>query len=86
MELEEQRRRHGVVELRISVDGVHHELVEKLDALKAVKDSEDNEAIKKAADELTEVATSTPEEFRKMVENEIQRWTRVIKDAGIRQE
>lgn len=33
-----------------------------------------------------EPAPNTPEEFRTMVANEIQRWTRVIKDAGIRQE
>ena len=33
-----------------------------------------------------EPAPNTPEQFRKMVADEIQRWTRVIKDAGIRQE
>ena len=33
-----------------------------------------------------EPAPTTPEEFSKMVANEIQRWTRVINDAGIRQE
>ena len=33
-----------------------------------------------------EPAPNTPEQFRKMVAEEIQRWTRVIKDAGIRQE
>ena len=33
-----------------------------------------------------EPAPNTPEQFRKMIENELQRWARVIKDAGIRQE
>jgi tripartite-type tricarboxylate transporter receptor subunit TctC len=33
-----------------------------------------------------EPAPNTPEQFRKMVAEEIQRWTRVIKDAGIKQE
>jgi tripartite-type tricarboxylate transporter receptor subunit TctC len=29
---------------------------------------------------------NTPEQFRKKIEEELQRWARVIKDAGIRQE
>jgi tripartite-type tricarboxylate transporter receptor subunit TctC len=33
-----------------------------------------------------EPAPNTPEEFRKMIANELQRWAQVIKDAGIRQE
>jgi tripartite-type tricarboxylate transporter receptor subunit TctC len=33
-----------------------------------------------------EPAPNTPEEFRKMVADELQRWARVIKDAGIHQE
>ena len=33
-----------------------------------------------------EPAPNTPEEFRKMIAEELQRWARVIKDAGIRQE
>jgi tripartite-type tricarboxylate transporter receptor subunit TctC len=33
-----------------------------------------------------EPAPNTPDQFRKMIENELQRWARVIKDAGIRQE
>jgi tripartite-type tricarboxylate transporter receptor subunit TctC len=33
-----------------------------------------------------EPAPSTPEEFRKMIAAELQRWARVMKDAGIRQE
>jgi tripartite-type tricarboxylate transporter receptor subunit TctC len=33
-----------------------------------------------------EPAPNTPEEFRKLIENELQRWTQVIKEAGIRQE
>ena len=33
-----------------------------------------------------EPAPNTPEQFRKMIANELQRWARVIKDAGIRQE
>ena len=38
------------------------------------------------AQSALEPAPNTPEEFRGMVANEIQRWTRVIRDAGIRQE
>jgi tripartite-type tricarboxylate transporter receptor subunit TctC len=38
------------------------------------------------AQSALEPAPNTPEAFRKMVANEVQRWTRVIKDAGIRQE
>jgi len=33
-----------------------------------------------------EPAPNTPEQFRKLIANELQRWARVIKDAGIRQE
>jgi tripartite-type tricarboxylate transporter receptor subunit TctC len=33
-----------------------------------------------------EPAPNTPEQFRKMISAELQRWARVIKDAGIRQE
>jgi len=33
-----------------------------------------------------EPAPNTPEQFRKMIAHELQRWARVIKDAGIRQE
>ena len=33
-----------------------------------------------------EPAPNTPEQFRKMIADELQRWSRVIKDAGIRQE
>jgi tripartite-type tricarboxylate transporter receptor subunit TctC len=33
-----------------------------------------------------EPAPNTPEQFRKMIANELERWARVIKDAGIRQE
>jgi tripartite-type tricarboxylate transporter receptor subunit TctC len=33
-----------------------------------------------------EPAPNTPEEFRKMIANELQRWAQVIKEAGIRQE
>ncbi len=33
-----------------------------------------------------EPAPNTPEQFRKMIADELQRWARVIKDAGIRQE
>ncbi len=33
-----------------------------------------------------EPAGNTPEQFRKKIEEELQRWSRVIKDAGIRQE
>lgn len=38
------------------------------------------------AQSALEPAPNTPEAFRKMVTNELQRWSRVIKDAGIRQE
>jgi len=33
-----------------------------------------------------EAAPNSPEEFRKKIADELQRWSRVIKDAGIRQE
>ena len=33
-----------------------------------------------------EPAPNTPEQFRKMIAGELQRWARVIRDAGIRQE
>ncbi len=33
-----------------------------------------------------EPAPNTPEEFRRMIANELQRWAQVIRDAGIRQE
>jgi tripartite-type tricarboxylate transporter receptor subunit TctC len=33
-----------------------------------------------------EPAPTTPEQFRKMIAAELQRWERVIKDAGIKQE
>jgi tripartite-type tricarboxylate transporter receptor subunit TctC len=33
-----------------------------------------------------EPSPNTPEQFRKMVADELQRWARVVKDAGIRQE
>ena len=33
-----------------------------------------------------EPAPNTPEEFRRMIETELQRWSQVIRDAGIRQE
>jgi tripartite-type tricarboxylate transporter receptor subunit TctC len=33
-----------------------------------------------------EPAANTPEEFRKMIANELERWAQVIKEAGIRQE
>ena len=33
-----------------------------------------------------EPAPNTPEQFRKMIANELQRWARVMKEAGLRQE
>ena len=33
-----------------------------------------------------EPAPNTPEEFRKMIAAELQRWGQVMKEAGIRQE
>jgi tripartite-type tricarboxylate transporter receptor subunit TctC len=33
-----------------------------------------------------EPAPNTPEEFSRMIAAELQRWTQVIRDAGIRQE
>jgi tripartite-type tricarboxylate transporter receptor subunit TctC len=33
-----------------------------------------------------EPSPTTPEQFRRMIEDELQRWAKVIKDAGIRQE
>jgi tripartite-type tricarboxylate transporter receptor subunit TctC len=42
--------------------------------------------VERLAASALEPAPNTPEQFRKMVEGELQRWARVIKDAGIRQE
>jgi tripartite-type tricarboxylate transporter receptor subunit TctC len=33
-----------------------------------------------------EPAPNTPEQFRKLIAEELQRWARVMKEAGIRQE
>jgi len=38
------------------------------------------------AQSALEPTPNTPEVFRKMIENEVQRWTRVVTDAGIPQE
>jgi tripartite-type tricarboxylate transporter receptor subunit TctC len=38
------------------------------------------------ANAALEPAPNTPEQFRKMIAAELQRWTRVMKEAGIRQE
>ena len=42
--------------------------------------------VERLAVSALEPATNTPEEFRKKIAEELQRWARVIKDAGIKQE
>jgi tripartite-type tricarboxylate transporter receptor subunit TctC len=56
---------------------LHHEIVRAI-ATQEMRD--------RLAQSALEAAPNTPDVFRKMVDAEIQRWTRVIKDAGIRQE
>jgi tripartite-type tricarboxylate transporter receptor subunit TctC len=34
--------------------------------------------------ESAEVVASTPEEFRKFIANEIAKWSKVVKDAGVK--
>ncbi len=69
----------------MSVGGTPKPVIQRLHAemTRAINAPEFRERLSQSA---LEPAPNTPEEFRKMVENEIQRWTRVIKDAGIRQE
>ena len=69
----------------MSVGGTPKPVIQRLHAemMRAINAPDMRERLAQSA---LEPAPNTPEEFRKMVENEIQRWTRVIKDAGIRQE
>jgi tripartite-type tricarboxylate transporter receptor subunit TctC len=69
----------------MSVGGTPKPVIQRLhsEMTRAINAPEFRERLSQSA---LEPAPNTPEEFRKMVENEIQRWTRVIKDAGIRQE
>ena len=69
----------------MSVGGTPKPVIQRLhtEMTRAINAPDFRERLSQSA---LEPAPNTPEEFRKMVENEIQRWTRVIKDAGIRQE
>ncbi len=69
----------------MSVGGTPKPVIARLHAeiARAVASPEMRERLATAA--LTP-APNTPEQFRKMVADELQRWARVIKDAGIRQE
>lgn len=69
----------------MSVGGTPKPVITRLHAeiARAVASPEMRERLATAA--LTP-APNTPEQFRKMVADELQRWARVIKDAGIRQE
>ena len=69
----------------MSVGGTPKPVVKRLhdEMMRAINAPDMRERLAQSA---LEPAPNTPEEFRKMVASEVQRWTRVIKDAGIRQE
>ncbi len=69
----------------MSVGGTPQPVIKRLhdEMMRAIAAPDMRERLAQSA---LEPAPNTPEAFRKMVANEVQRWTRVIKDAGIRQE
>ena len=69
----------------MSVGGTPKSVIKRLhdEITRAIASPDMRERLAQSA---LEPAPNTPEEFRKMVANEVQRWTRVIRDAGIRQE
>ena len=69
----------------MSVGGTPQPVIKRLhdEMMRAVAAPDMRERLAQSA---LEPAPNTPEAFRKMVASEVQRWTRVIKDAGIRQE
>jgi tripartite-type tricarboxylate transporter receptor subunit TctC len=69
----------------MSVGGTPKAVIKRLhdEIVRAVNSPDMNERLASSA---LEAAPNTPEQFRKMVADELQRWARVIKEAGIRQE
>lgn len=69
----------------MSVGGTPKSVIKRLyeEIARALKAPDMNERLAASA---LEPAGNTPEQFRKLVADELQRWARVIKDAGIRQE
>ena len=69
----------------MSVGGTPRPVIKRLhdELMKAIASPDMRERLAAGA---LEPAPNTPEQFRKMVASELQRWARVIKDAGIKQE
>ena len=69
----------------MSVGGTPKPVIKRLHAeiVRAVNSPDMSERLASSA---LEPAPNTPEQFRKMVADELQRWARVIKEAGISQE
>lgn len=65
--------------------GTPKPVIEKLhvELVRAIKAPDMRQRLANAA---LEPAPNTPEEFRKMIASELQRWQRVMKEAGIKQE
>ena len=69
----------------MSVGGTPKAVIDRLyNEIKRAVDSPDMR--ERLAASALEPGGNSPEQFRKMVAEELQRWARVIKDAGIRQE
>jgi tripartite-type tricarboxylate transporter receptor subunit TctC len=69
----------------MSVGGTPKPVIKKLHdvMMRAIASADMRERLTASA---LEAAPNTPEEFRRMIAEELQRWARVIKDAGIKQE
>ena len=69
----------------MSVGGTPKPVIKRLhdEIVRAVKSPDMAERLASSA---LDPAPNTPEEFRKMIADELQRWARVVKDAGIKQE
>ena len=69
----------------MSVGGTPRAVIKRLhdELMKAIASPDMRERLASGA---LEPAPNTPEEFRRMIEAELQRWAQVIRDAGIRQE
>jgi tripartite-type tricarboxylate transporter receptor subunit TctC len=69
----------------MSVGGTPKPVLKRLhgELLRAIAAPDMRERLATAA---LEPAPTTPEQFRKMIAEELQRWSRVMKEAGIRQE
>jgi tripartite-type tricarboxylate transporter receptor subunit TctC len=63
--------------------GTPKAIVERLHA-ETVKAMQEPAIRQRFEADSAEVVASTPEEFRKFIGNEIGKWTKVIKDAGIK--